>query len=488
MRYVSILGDSPPLSFAEAVMRGVTPAGGMFVPEHIPQIDSSMLAAWASLAYAELAAAVLRLFVAEEDLSQEALVRICTQSFGGHNVPHVVESSAAGHGILEMYHGDTLAFKDLGMAVLLRLIAHFHGAGHGAAPATTVNVVVATSGDTGPAAAAAALGLAGVHLWLLYPERAVSTEQELQMTAGPVSRAANISVVRVGGGATSDTIDRVPAALFADASFAAAHRLTTVNSTNVARVLVQAVHFVYSFLHTSRRDADGRHLTCVIPTGACGNLLGGVIARLAGVPLHFVIATNANDVMVRFATRGVLDATRVAQPTMSNAIDIAVPYNVWRLVFFTAARGSAERTAELYAAYARDGGLALDDSALAALRERGGITGAYAIDDAETLGCMRRLWEHHSLLVCPHTAVAICAAERHAGAYALCLATAHPAKFARAVTAALAAPYPRAWRHARLDALASGDVRVRAARDEDDAERWLRAHIGQSPPAEPAAP
>ena len=279
--------------------------------------------------------------------------------------------------MVELYHGPTLAFKDIAMGLLFNLVHYFL-----ARKQQRVNVLVATSGDTGPACAHGCHGLGdAITCWILYPQGRISHEQELQMIALGYD---NVRIVRVDH-STSDDLDVVVQRLDSDAEFKRANRLTSVNSINVARVLAQTVHFFYAYYHAMPAAAasSSSHKTAVVvPTGACGNLMGGTIARRMGLPIDYlVVATNSNDICHQLFSTGTMRRRETVLQTPSNAMDIVVPYNLWRLLYY-AADQDAQLLSQWMDDFAATGSLTLPEL----YRQRlttGTLSGA--LDNASTL-------------------------------------------------------------------------------------------------------
>jgi threonine synthase len=247
--------------------------------------------------------------------------------------------------MVELFHGPTLAFKDIAMGLLLNLVRYFL-----LRKQQRVNVLVATSGDTGPACAFSCGGLGdAITCWILYPHNRISSEQELQMIALGFD---NVHIIRVDN-SVSDDLDIIVQRLDADAAFKQANHLTSVNSINVARVLVQTVHFFYSYFRVQQQrqpeqqaeqHQQGSHsstVNVVVPTGACGNVMGGTIARMMGLPIdNLVVATNSNDICHQLFSTGTMRRREQVAHTHSNAMDIVVPYNLWRFLYYVAEENS----------------------------------------------------------------------------------------------------------------------------------------------------
>jgi len=330
---------------------------------------------------------------------------------------------------LELFHGPTLSFKDVAMGFLINTMDYFLQKRK-----ERVSLLVATTGDTGPAAAHAAAGKKQLDCWVLYPQGMISAEQQRQMTTleAPNVHAVGVADCRDGG----DDLDRVVAALFADKAFARQVHLSSVNSINWGRVLMQAVHYIYAYLQIV--DDLDETVAFSVPTGAFGNLFGGYIARAMGLPVRsFVVANNPNAAVSRILTRGVLKQQRLLQ-TVSSAIDIVVPYNFWRYLYFVCGRDHG-RLKHYMDSLARDGQVHFEDTLRDTLRD--GIISA-VVSDPQTLDTMSIMYHRHGYLLDPHGAVAVTGARMAREHLPLetkvvSLATAHPAKFPDAVRKAL---------------------------------------------------
>ena len=441
-------------SFGDAVLAGWADDGGMLWPTQVPQLDQQRLVAWASLSYPQLCATILKLFVPADDPDiahgeLDALVARSFPAFGSADVVELftLEGGDVGPGIAiaELWHGPTLAFKDLGMSVLGQMLSHLLSRRH-----ERLLLLVGTSGDTGSSAIEAVRGLPNVDIVVLYPLRGYSSitpVQERQMTS-VAEVEANVTVVGVEG--TSDDLDVPMEACFRDAPFKRLHALGSVNSVNVVRLLVQSVHFFYAYLRVC--PAADRTVQFAVPCGAGGHLAAGLLALQMGLPARLIAATNANDAMHRVLSTGVLHAGRPSRPTASPSMDIQMPYNLWRLLYV--ASGGDGDAVRLWQEQLRNSVLQLPPHIVTWLAMR---VGSVAVDDDETLATVRSARVQSGYFLDPHTAVGVAAARRspfgmfspqpstgfvraHNGATAeprVCLGCAHAVKFLPSVAAAL---------------------------------------------------
>ncbi|MEJ0026112.1 MAG: threonine synthase [Rhizomicrobium sp.] len=424
--YISTRGEAPGASFADVLLAGLAPDGGLYLPEAWPRLSAAETADLrGNTDYIAVATEILFRF-AGGSFRRDEIHADVTAAYAEFDDPAIVplKTLAPGLHLLELFHGPTLAFKDLALQVLGRLFARALQRRGGRA-----TVVVATSGDTGSAAIAALGGLPNIDVFVLHPLGRVSEVQRRQMTT---ASHANIHNIALEG--TFDDAQSLVKALFADTDFANAISLTAVNSINFARIAAQAVYYF-----TASRI--GGASVFVVPTGNFGDVFAGEAAMRMGLPIEkLVIATNANDILARALNDGVY-ARGAVHASLSPSMDIQVASNFERALFEASNRDSAWLR-EAMAAFARDGQLAIRPDVLAALRTR---YTAFACDDALTLETMARARRDFGEILDPHTAVALAAAlpwweaKQHD---VVVLSTAHPAKFPDAVAKATGARPP----------------------------------------------
>ncbi|MHC8510392.1 MAG: threonine synthase [Rhodospirillales bacterium] len=443
MRYVSTRGGAAAPGFESALLGGLAEDGGLYMPEALPGLNTAVLK---GAAYNDLALAVMAPFVGDAAADAD-LKKIITESYasfeGGDPAPLIQIGDK--HWVMELFHGPTLAFKDIAMQVLARLFDHVL-----AKRGERTAIVGATSGDTGAAAMAAFAHTARADVFILFPEGRVSDVQRRQMTT---IDAPNVHALEVRG--TFDDCQDMVKAMLNDAPFRAAHNLGAVNSINWARVAAQIVYYL-----VPAAAGMGPVRFCV-PTGNFGNVLAGYTAKQMGAPIPGLIAaSNANDILARFLETGVMERREVVK-TISPSMDIQISSNFERLLFDILGRDGA-RTAALLHQFRETGKFAVSPDTLADIRKT--FTGA-RLDDAETSAVIKRVYGETGHLLDPHTAVGAGAAEMYMDAHespVVTLATAHPAKFPGAVEAAagvrpalpphLADLYERPERKTTLDA------------------------------------
>jgi threonine synthase len=422
MRYVSTRstrstpgtpGVAPDLGFADVLLAGLATDGGLYVPTEWPELPTS---ATPAVTYAERAAQVMAPFVAP-DLDADTLRRLCDDAYATFRHDAVVPLVQVGHRqwVQELFHGPTLAFKDVALQLVGRMFDHVL-----AQRDRRVTIVGATSGDTGSAAIDGVKTCANVDIVILFPYGRTSDVQRKQMTTVD---APNVRVVAVDG--TFDDCQDLVKAMFADVAFREKMQLSAVNSINWARVMAQVVYYV------TAAEALAEPATFCVPTGNFGNVLAGWIARRMGAPIaDFIIASNSNDILTRFVNDADMTARPVV-PTLSPSMDIQVSSNFERLLFEMNGRDGG-MTAEQLQRFRSVGRLDVEPDQRATFLD--GSFRAARYDDDETLAEIGRMYRHTGMLVDPHTATGTAAARALAGDHpVVTLATAHPAKFPDAV-------------------------------------------------------
>ena len=412
MQYVSTRGSAPVLGFADVVLAGLATDGGLYVPQSWPSLPADTTGT-----YAELAAAVFAPYLGG-DISNETMLRLTRDAYATFRHPDVVPivDLQPGHKLMELFHGPTLAFKDVALQLLGRIFDHILTERN-----EKVTIVGATSGDTGSAAIDGVKDCANVEIVILYPKGRVSDVQRRQMTT---IDSPNVRTVAIDG--TFDDCQDLVKAMFNDAPFREKHNLSAVNSINWARVMAQVVYYV----EATRRLSGPIDIT--VPTGNFGNVLSGWIAKQMGAPIrHLIVASNENDILTRFFESQNMNVTGV-HPTLSPSMDIQVSSNFERLLFEMNGRDGGMTSAQLQRF--RDRGLLNIEQDQYEQWIAPTFRAARA-NDHDTLSTIRSVYEETGMLIDPHTAVGVKAARDLAedGVTMLTLATAHPAKFPDAV-------------------------------------------------------
>jgi threonine synthase len=460
VRYVSTRGEAPPLGFMDVTLAGLARDGGLFVPEIWPQLAPAAIAALAGRPYAEVAVEVMRPFVGDA-ISQAELSRLAREAYGTFRHPAVAPIAQFGAStfLLELFHGPTLAFKDVAMQFLARLMDHAL-----AERGERATIVVATSGDTGGAAVEAFRGRDRADLFVLFPAGRISAVQRRMMTT---AADENVHAIAVEG--TFDDCQALVKSLFNHHAFRDSVRLSAVNSINWARIVAQVVYY---FTAAATLGAPHRKVAFTVPTGNFGDVFAGYVAARMGLPVdRLVTATNVNDILVRTLATGLYDVREVVA-TSSPSMDIQVSSNFERLLFEAYGR-DAQAVRALMGSLSQSRRFTLSNDALAAIRA---LFSADRADEDETAATIRTTLRETSRLVDPHTAVGLAVAEKEARDPAvpmIVLGTAHPAKFPEAVEAACGVrPSLPDW----LADLSERRERVTTmAIDQDAIERFIQA-------------
>jgi threonine synthase len=423
VRYVSTRSEAPPLGFIEVTLAGLARDGGLYVPAAWPQLDAATIAGFAGRPYAEVATDVIRPFVGDA-IAEHDLARLTREAYGGFRHPAVAPLAQFGVSdfILELFHGPTLAFKDLAMQLLGRLMDHML-----AARGERTTIVVATSGDTGGAAIEAFRGRSRTDLFVLFPRGRISDVQRRMMTT---AQDENVHAVAIEG--TFDDCQAIVKGMFNHHDFRDRARLSGVNSINWARIVAQVVYY---FTAAVALGSPKRKVAFTVPTGNFGDVYAGYVALRLGLPIdRLVIATNVNDILARTIATGSYDLREVVA-TSSPSMDIQVASNFERLLFEVHDRdGGAVRG--LMASLAQSGSFALSAGALAGIRA---VFSADRADEEETAATIRTTLRETGRVIDPHTAVGVAVAEKETRDQSIpmiVLGTAHPAKFPDAVEAA----------------------------------------------------
>jgi threonine synthase len=460
LRYVSTRGESPPLGFLDVTLAGLARDGGLYVPESWPELAPGTIAVFAGRPYAEVAVEVIRPF-AGDTVPDAELSRIAREAYGSFRHPAVAPLVQLGTNtfMLELFHGPTLAFKDLAMQFLARLMDY---ALEQRGERTTV--VVATSGDTGGAAVEAFRGRSRIDLVVLFPNGRISEVQRRMMTT---VADENIHALAIDG--TFDDCQALVKAMFNHHAFRDQYRLSGVNSINWARIVAQAVYY---FTAAVALGAPFRKVAFAVPTGNFGDIFAGYVAERMGLPVsHLAIATNVNDILVRTLATGTYEVRDVVA-TMSPSMDIQISSNFERLLFEACGR-NAETVRALMNSLAQSRQFSIPDNALSNIRQ---LFSAGRAGEDEVAATMRTVLRETELCIDPHTAVGVAVAERDnrdPSVPVIVLSTAHPAKFPEAVKAACG-------RHPGLpDWLAGLDSRAEHATvlppDQAQVERFIGA-------------
>ncbi|XP_076020014.1 threonine synthase-like 2 [Genypterus blacodes] len=429
MQYCSTRGGVQGWNFQQVLFSGFAPDGGMFMPETIPVLSANTLRHWKELSYSKLVVEVASLFICTKMIPREDLEALVCAALSRFSVPEVV-SIAQLKGklsILELFHGETMAFKDLAMTCTVYFLDYFLQK-----ESLRATVLVGTSGDTGGSAIQSTKGLSGLDVVVVYPRGHITPVQEKHMTT---CLEDHIHVFAADG--SSDDIDQPLRSLFADQELVKRHNLMSLNSVNWSRVMIQLAHFIYAYLQLSgveegQDDASLPPLEVVVPTGGAGNITAGCIVQQMGLPLKLVAMVNANDVVHRTIQTGDFSMADNVTQTLASAIDIQDPYNMERVFWLILGRDGA-LVRNMMETFQQTHRYTLPEEHRKLLCQR---FSSGTVADEGILETMRRCWKENHYLLCPHTAVAVwhhyhCP---HSPMLKTCyIATAHPAKFQEAV-------------------------------------------------------
>src|SRR5256886_6435369 len=459
-RYISTRGEAPTLSFCDVMLTGLARDGGLYVPETWPQLSPEPIAGFFGRPYWEVAVDVIRPFVGDE-IADADLGRMANEAYATFRHPAVVPLRQIGphQFLLELFHGPTLAFKDVAMQLISRLMDHVL-----AQRARHTTIVVATSGDTGGAAVDAFAGLDNVDLIVLFPNGRISDVQRRMMTT---TGAANVHALAIEG--TFDDCQALVKAMFNHHGFRDAVSLSGVNSINWARIVAQVVYY---FTSAVALGAPTRTVDFTVPTGNFGDIFAGYAAKRMGLPIRWLrIAANVNDILPRTLKTGIYEV-RDVHATTSPSMDIPISSHFERLLF-EASRRDAAAVRRLMEQLKHSRRFRLPDAVLAAIREE---FDAGRADETETAAEIRAAWREAGDLVDPHTAVALAVADRDTPDLKvpnIVLSTAHAAKFPDAVKAACGVrPELPAW----LAGLTTRPEHIKVMNnDQVEVERFVRS-------------
>lgn len=404
--FISTRGQTKPFTFSEAVSAGLAPDGGLFLPEKLPNI-AGKLPEWEKLPYTELCFEFLKLFA--DDLEETTLRSVVERSYRNFDHPEVAPLVRLDEDlfVLELFHGPTLAFKDFALQLLGNLYEEQIGR-----TGRPINVLGATSGDTGAAAIHGLLGKEGVNLFILYPNGRVSPLQERQMTC---TGASNVFPLAIDG--TFDDAQAVLKEVFGDGDFSEKYAISAINSINLARILAQCVYYLYAYFRIPKEKRES--IEFVVPTGNFGNIFAGWLAAKMGLPIRsFKIATNQNDILYRLFTTGVYQTEEV-RPSLAPSMDIQVASNFERFLYY-AVNENPDRVREIMGTLKNGGKFVFPEFESGHFR-------ATRMTDEEIPGAIRELYEKYGYVADPHTVCAF--KEIDSDRTSVVLSTASPAKF-----------------------------------------------------------
>lgn len=424
MQYFSTRGGIKPIPFTEAVMMGLAEDGGLLLPRTIPRIGNDTLTSWQELSYQQLAFEVMSRFI--DDIPKTDLKNLIDTSYSSFLSEDVTPLVRYGDlHILELFHGPTLAFKDVALQFLGNLFEYLLEKND-----SVMNILGATSGDTGSAAIYGVRGKERIRIFILHPHKRVSLVQEKQMTSVLDDNVFNIAIE-----GSFDDGQAIVKKIFGDVGFKTKYSLGAINSINWARILAQVVYYIYSYLQI-RKNENVPTVDFAIPTGNFGDIFAGYIAKRMlpeGAIRQLVLATNSNDILSRFVKSGDYSLGEVC-PTTSPSMDIQAASNFERYLYYLM-DSEPTRTKELMEQFAETGKIDLSEYIDQIKRD---FTSS-AVTDEQVATTISDFYKKYDYILDPHTAIGVNAAMEHQklGVPIICLATAHPAKFGEAVRQAL---------------------------------------------------
>jgi len=467
MQYFSTRGDTEPVSFNQTVMMGLASDGGLLLPATIPTFSENEIEKLATRPYTEIAFTIFSRFTGD-DIPETDLRELIKSSYATFSTSLVTPlKEIDGLYIQELFHGPTLAFKDVALQFLGNLFEYLLKQEN-----RSLNIIGATSGDTGSAAIHGLRGKDNINIFILHPHGKVSRVQEKQMTSVLDDNVFNLAI-----DGNFDDGQRVVKEIFADLEFKQKYSLGAVNSINWARIMAQIVYYFSAYSQLS--EAQRQDFNVVVPTGNFGNIMAGWIAKKMGLPIKkLVLATNANDILSRFINTGIYESAQV-QPTLSPSMDIQLASNFERYLYFLA-DGNSNKLKEMMAAFTDSGKLTLAPELFT--RVKADFTAA-RIDDQATLETIKNIWDKTGYILDPHTATGVCAANilcplSNNNSAIVCLATAHPAKFPEAVKKAIGKFPPAPPAIAALDNLPCRSERIAA--DTNAVKSYMEEKLGKA--------
>ncbi len=438
MKYISTRGQTEAMSFTDAGLTGLAPDGGLLIPESLPDF-SGELDHLSTLSYPDLAFEIFSRFIT--DIPAEDLRGLVDRAYSTFRDPEIAPSVKVGDVyILELFHGPTLAFKDMAMQFLAQFFEYAL-----TQRGQSLNILGSTSGDTGSAAIHGMRGKAGINIFMMHPEGKTSPVQELQMTSVLDENVYNLAI-----DGTFDDCQRIMKTLFADVPFKTEMKLGAVNSVNWVRVMAQIVYYFYAGLKV-RKECGSEKIQFSVPTGNFGNILAGYYASQMGLPVsQLILATNENDILARFFQSGKYESGSVAH-TISPSMDIQVASNFERFLYVLM-DSDAAKVSEVMQTFAETGKVDLSERLEHPAMK---LISADRADTHQTSSVIRRVSGEYGYILDPHTAVGVAVGESLRNTDPLiCLSTAHPAKFVDAIVDAVGeVPH-----HPVLDALQGAET------------------------------
>ena len=417
MKFISTRGNVSEIGFIDTVLMGLANDGGLLIPEKIPQIPAEKLQAMSQLTYQELAYEIFSYYV-DGEIPDNELKELVEKSYGTFRHPEVtpVQKLKDNMYVLELFHGPTFAFKDIALQFLGNLYSYVSKK-----TGETINILGATSGDTGASAIEGVRGKEGIRICILHPHGKVSKVQELQMTTVHDESVLNLAIK-----GTFDDGQRIIKELFADLDFKDKYHLRAINSINFVRILAQTVYYFYAYFQVTK-ETDIKSVNFSVPTGNFGDIFAGYLAKKMGLPVgKLIVATNENNILERFINDGVYEPSEF-HSTYSPSMDIQVASNFERYLYYLLDENPSTVSA-LMDQFKSEGKIVVNEEQLRQVKED---FAAHGVAGEECLQTIRKYNDESSYLLDPHTSCGVAAYENCNDPSEVCvtLATAHPAKF-----------------------------------------------------------
>jgi len=421
MKYISTRNGSKEFNFTEVFIKGLADDGGLFIPKTIPAISEQDLLRLSKLNYKDLAKEIIFLFC-DETIIKDELSNIVEKSYSKFNEKNVVKITDIGENkILELYHGPTLAFKDIAMQFIGHLYDH-----HLKNLKKKINVVVATSGDTGAAAIDAIKSKDKMNIFVLHPNNKVSSVQRKLMTTVEDKNVFNIAI-----DGNFDDCQNLVKSMFADNKFSNSIDMSGVNSINWVRIVAQTVYYFFSYFQTCQLNEK---INFSVPTGNFGDVYAGYLSKKMGLPIDkLIVATNQNDILHRAISNGQYKAHSVVE-TLSPSMDIQVASNFERLIYDINDQNT-DKTSKIMQSIKNEKKYLIEEKELKKIRKD---FVSETISEQELLSCIKKVYENYKIIIDPHTAVGLGALKKiNLAGKSVVLSTAHPCKFPEAIKKAI---------------------------------------------------
>ena len=417
MEYISTRSDNKKFSFSEVFLKGLADDGGLFIPLNIKKFDESKMNSLKKLSYIDLATEIIYLYTGDF-LSKKELNEIVKKSYSNFREKDVVKIVELNQlKILELFHGPTLAFKDIAMQLIGNMYEHFLKSNN-----KTINIVVATSGDTGAAAIDAIKGKSNLNIFVLHPNNRISSVQRKIMTTVEEKNVFNIAI-----DGNFDDCQNIVKQMFSDLEFSKSINMSGVNSINWARIIAQTVYYFYAHFKLGKGNTSFS-----VPTGNFGDVFAGYLAKKMGLPIDkLIVATNENDILHRAITKGDYISKEVRE-TLSPSMDIQLASNFERLIYYVN-NSNSEKTAEIMKKVKQNSYQIEKDNLNTIQRD----FLSESCNEKETLEIIKKNYEENDMVLDPHTAIGVGAAQKLSLNDCVVLSTAHPCKFPDATNNAI---------------------------------------------------